>query len=237
MGRKKRKAKRRKKSFERRARRRKAGKPSFFTLSNYSKQLMGATQRYYFKANLHNVNFKGSEFTRCRFKAGHITDTSMRDTIFNGCDFIKVNFRGTSFRNAHFKNCHFFQCNVDGCSMDGASFENTYFSSMSVSDLRKGDIPSSIVNNAYPQLNITDEFNRALLEFGNMPKIQRYNVLLSNKSKINNWGLSILLGEFSEQKIELFIKLIIKKYSTNKRLFITLDSFRQDLLRYRPDML
>lgn len=235
-GRKKQQATRKRKSMQRRMLRRKAGKPVYFSLSNYSKQLHGTKERYYQKPNLHNVNFRKSEFYNCRFKGGHITNSSMREVVFTGCDFIKINFRETSFRNAKFINCYFFQCNLKDSNFANATFKNTYFVSTSVKNAKNILINQSYILNQYPDMVISDRLSDSIKYLDSFTKIKKYGVLSTDKHKVNKWTLSILLKEFSENKILLFLDKISRNTSKRQKKMITLNNFREDLIKYAPNM-
>lgn len=236
-GRKKQRAIRKRKSKERRMQRRKVAKPIYFSLSNYNKQLHGANERYYYKPNLHNVNFKKSRFYNCRFKSGHITDSSMKEVIFIGCDFIKVNFKETSFRNAKFINCFFFQCNLKDSNFSNTTFENTYFVSTSLKNAKNYQIEEPYILNQYPNMSINSQLADLINYLNNFTKIKKYGVLSTDKHKVNKWALSILLNEFSEKKIILFLNKVSKNSLEKQKKFITLNSFREDLIKYAPNVL
>lgn len=236
-GKRKQKARRRLKSRERRKRKMKMGKPVYFSLSNYSKQLNGATNRYYWKANLHKVNFRKSEFANCRFKAGHVTGSSMREATFIGCDFIKVNLRGTSFKNANFINCFFFQCDFTDCNFFGATFTNTYFVSSSLKNAKSLCLKDNAIINHYPKLIIGDDLQKVVQQLYESSKLNKYGVLLTDKGTINKWVLAILMKEFSERKILRFLNKVSNNPSNKQKRFITVNSFREDLKKYAPDMI
>lgn len=235
-GRKKQRARRKMKSKLWRDRRRKTGKPVYFSLSNYTKKLHGAYNRYYPKPNLHNVNFRNSDFKNCRFKGGHITSTSMREVNFIGCDFIKVNFKETSFKNATFTNCYFFQCDLKDSNFDSATFINTYFVSSSIKFAKNFSVNESFILRKYPNISLSSQLEESIQLLINFPSIKKFSVLTTDNNKINKWVLSILLNEFSEKKIIHFFKKISNKRSSKQKKFITINSFREDLLRYAPNM-
>ncbi|EKB5511141.1 pentapeptide repeat-containing protein [Listeria monocytogenes] len=234
--RKKQRDRRKMKSKLRRNRRRKSGKPVYFSLSNYSKKLHGAYNRYYPKPNLHNVSFRNSDFKNCRFKSGHITSTSMREVNFIGCDFIKVNFRETNFKNATFTNCYFFQCDLKDSNFDNATFINTYFVSSSIKYAKNFSVNESFILRKYPNISLSNQLVESIQLLINFPSIKKFGVLTTDNEKINKWVLSILLNEFPEKKIIRFFKKISKNSSSKQKKFITLNSFREDLIKYAPNM-
>ena len=67
-GKKKRDAKRRKHLLSKNAIREKMGKPIFFTLTHCSKKLRGISNKYNYKANMHNLCFVGANFYNVKYQ-------------------------------------------------------------------------------------------------------------------------------------------------------------------------
>jgi hypothetical protein len=68
-GKKKRAAKRRNQMKNRNAIKEKIGKPIFFTLTHCSKKLTGVSNKYNYKANMHNLCFVGARFYNVKYQA------------------------------------------------------------------------------------------------------------------------------------------------------------------------
>ena len=104
---KKRDAKRRKNMHTRNSIRIKMGKPIFFTLTHCSKKLKGISNRFNYKANMHNLCFVDASFYNVKYQASIMTDCNYRNANVIGVDFFNCNMRGTSFKNAKLKNVVF----------------------------------------------------------------------------------------------------------------------------------
>lgn len=133
---KKRKAKRRNDMFSRSLIRKKMGKPVFFTLTHCSKKLGGISNKYNYKANMHNLCFADASFYNAKYQASIITDCNYRNADILGVDFFNCNMRGTSFKRAKLKNVVFYNCNLKGTDFSGATFDDVVFICTNMNDTK-----------------------------------------------------------------------------------------------------
>lgn len=208
------------------------GKPVYFSIANNPKKLKGRNSFYYYKVNLHNIIFKGASFKNSRFKAGHMTNCNLRNAKFIGCDFVAMNLKESDFRNAQFINCCFFNCKLDGANFQGSQFKNTYFMSTKLSNTKNLELKDVKIVKSYPNFNLIPYLKYKISYLYEFKKIREYGVLNIDKNTINFWFLNILLQDFSQKELSIFLSEVCQRRQKRQKNYITLYSFTEEMERF-----
>lgn len=115
-------AKRRAKMNNRNSIRKKMGKKVFFTLTHCSKKMSGISNRYNYKANMHNLCFVGARFYNVKYQASIMTGYNFRDAQLIGVDIYNCNLGKSSFKNSTLQNVVFYNCNLNNVDFKDAHF-------------------------------------------------------------------------------------------------------------------
>jgi hypothetical protein len=212
-GKKKRAAKRRNQMKNRNAIKEKMGKPIFFTLTHCSKKLSGVSNKYNYKANMHNLCFVGARFYNVKYQASIMTGCNFRDAHLIGIDFYNCNMRDISFKNTTFENVVFYNCNLKNADFNGAKFSNVVIICTKLSNIKNfnKDVSGLTIIRSYPKLCINEITELNLLKLAENDSIYKAKVLHVNKAKLNNWSLSIVESRCGVEGIEFLAKVLNKK--------------------------
>lgn len=210
---------------ERRKRREKMGKPVFFTLTNCPRKLKGISDRYNYKANMHNLVFKDATFRNVKYQASIITKCNFNGTRLIGIDFFNSNIKGSSFKNAVLKDVVFFNCNLNNVDFKGAQLERVAFISTNIKVAKNLTINDQCkIYTTYPKIHMDEATKHTLLSLSENEGIYRYKALHVNKNKLNLWCLQILLDSYG---IETYQALCVLKEKQSKQRFFTVYSYKQ----------
>ena len=214
---KKRKAKRRNDMFSRSLIRKKMGKSVFFTLTHCSKKLGGISNKYNYKANMHNLCFADARFYNAKYQASIITDCNYRNADILGVDFFNCNMRGTSFKRAKLKNVVFYNCNLKGTDFSGATFDDVVFICTNMNDTKNLNLntPGITVLRTYKALSLGETVITTLLDLGQNKAVFDYRVLHVNKNKLNHWTLGLIYQKYGYDGIENLSSILCKKEDWN----------------------
>ena len=159
------------------------GKPVFFTLTHCSKKLRGISNKYNYKANMHNLCFVGADFYNVKYQSSIITDCNYRGANIRGADFFNCNMRGTSFKNAKFKNVVFYNCNMKNADFSGAVFSNVSFICTNLNGAKNLTLDNSeiMVLRTYKPINLDVSIESSLLKLANNESLFNARVLHVNK--------------------------------------------------------
>lgn len=211
-GKKRRVAKNRAKQERRRTIRIKMGKKIFFTLTHCYKKLVGLSNHYNYKANMHKLIYKDASFTNVRYQASILTQCNFSNAHLTGVDFFNSNLRGTSFKGATLKDVVFFNCNLKD-----ASFENVHFSRVSFictnTTVLKNFVPDEhcTLYTTYPKIEIDKTVEQELLDLSSYGLIYKYKVLHVNRQKLNFWCIQILLDCYGNKTYSALCNLAQSK--------------------------
>lgn len=205
------------KAVRRCANRRKMGKPVFFTITHSHQKYKGFSNRYNYKANLHNVVYKGGRFNNVKFQASIITHCNFRQTFLNGIDFFNANLKNTSFKGAVLKNVIFFNCKFQNTDFTDTTLENVCFICSNLSGANGLNFENSGIKicKSYPVLELPPEIETNLLSAAKNPSIFDSRVLHVNSKRINQWILSLLIDEFGLGRLMQLSRWLNKKADWN----------------------
>ena len=232
MGKKRGKSRQKAKMNARRNRRRKMGKIVRFTLANATKKLRGISNCYAYQSNMHNLIFKGAQFTNVNYRASIITKCNYNNTNLTGIDFIYANLKGTTFKNAHLDNVIFFGVNLAGADFKNALFNNVVFINTNTTKAKNLNISQEGITilSKYPDFILNEDLQFMLFSLIEFNKIYKHRTLHVNKNKINKWFLYLLLQEFSTSELIRGFQALAKR--KDKRHFYTLYSIKKFLYSY-----
>lgn len=206
------------------------GKLVSFSLSNYTKPLKGVSHRYEYKVNVHNCVFSNAKFNTVRYRSGHITHSSFKNTIIKNSDFICVNLKHNTFKGTAFQDCIFFGCNFEGCNFKNSKLNNVYFIQCKFIDTENFcPSDSTYFINKYPLLNISSELQSILHQMSTISKLEKHKILTVTSKKINLWTLSILLRNYTEKDLLVFFRKLL---FSNKTQFFTVNDYIFALQNY-----
>ena len=214
---KKRDAKRRKNMHTRNSIRIKMGKPVFFTLTHCGKKLKGISNRFNYKANMHNLCFVDASFYNVKYQASIMTDCNYRNANVIGVDFFNCNMRGTSFKNAKLKNVVLYNCNLKGTDFSGATFDDVAFICTNTNEAKNiySNTPGIMVLRTYKALNLSEKVKIQLLNLGHNQSVFNARVLHVNQNKLNHWTLGLIHQKYGDNGIEMLSDILCKKEEWN----------------------
>lgn len=212
-GKKKLAAKRKEKMEKRILIRKKMGKPIFFTLTNCHKKLSGISNKYNYKANMHNLCFVKAYFYNVKYQASIMTGCNFRDAHMIGIDFYNCNMRDTSFKNTLLENVIFYNCNLKNVDFLGTRFLNVTFICTNLNIVKnfKIDTDNITILRTYPKIDINISTVSELTDLSNNKTIFNSRVLHVNKNKLNNWTLSLIYSRYGEKGLLYLAKILQKK--------------------------
>lgn len=210
---KKKKSSIRKRMINRNSIRLKMGKPVFFTLTHCSKKLRGISNKYNYKANMHNLCFVGARFYNVKYQASIMTDCNYRNSDFLGVDFFNCNMRGTSFKSAKLKNVVFYNCNLKGADFSEATFDDVIFicTNMNAAINLNPDTPGITILRTYKALVLSEAIKTALLNLSQNKSVFNARVLHVNQNKLNHWTLGLIHQKYGDDGIEKLSNILYKK--------------------------
>lgn len=212
-GKKNRVAKRRKHMITRNSIRVKMGKPVFFTLTHCSKKLSGISNKYNYKANMHNLCFVGSRFYNVKYQASIMTNCNYRDATLVGVDYFNCNMKGTSFKKAKLKNVVFYNCNLKDADFFDPEFDDVTFicTNLRVPKNLALDNPGIRVLCTYRPIVLDESVETRLLKLAYNESIFNAKVLHVNKNKLNQWTLSLIHQKYGVESIGRLSKILCRK--------------------------
>lgn len=193
------------------------GKPIFFTLTHCSKKLHGVSNKYNYKANMHNLCFVNSQFSNVKYQASIMTGCNFRNAHLIGVDFFNCNMRGVSFKNAILKNVVFYNCNLKDAEFIGTNFSDVTFICTNTSVAKNLNTDNLEINilYTYPTINLDEETKNGLLNLANNESIFNAKVLHVNKTKLNYWTINVIQSKCGKQGLELINKILHQKEKWN----------------------
>lgn len=211
IGKKKRVAK--KHMFTRNSIREKMGKPIFFTLTHCNKKMNGISNKYNYKANMHNLCFVGARFNNVKYQTSIMTECNYRDAYINGVDYFNCNMRGTSFKNTRLKNVVFFNCNLKGVDFTGTEFEDVTFICSNLKETKNlnTDNPEIKILRTYRPIILDKLVKGRLLDLAQNESIFAAKVIHVNKNKLNQWTLGLIHEKYGDEGIDMLSKILCKK--------------------------
>lgn len=199
-----------------------------FNLQNSPRKYSGVQNRYYLKANIHNLIYKDAKFVNVKYQASNITVCNFRNSTLYGVDFVGCNLKKTNFSDARLKNVIFMNCNLKGTNFKNCKFENVYFIMTDISECV--EIPEEhCYLNIYPEICIEGNLKEALDKLANIPEAYKYHVLHVKKDKYNLWTIKILKDRYGD-RIGKALKVFCCKPNL-KRLY-TLHSYMMFIEKY-----
>lgn len=186
----------------------KMGKRIFFNLTKCNKKMSGISNRVCYKSNMHGLIYKDAHFQNVRYRASIITKCNFNKAVLNCVDFCNCNLKNTSFKDAVLRNVCFFTCNLSGVDFTNAKFENVFFVCTGV-DKAKGISPDASLKRytTYPQIDIDDHIQAALLQLSDNRKIFESRIIHVSKGKLNMWTIEIITDLYGRNSLEYLIKL------------------------------
>lgn len=169
-----------------------------FNLQNSPKKYTGMRNRYYLKANMHNLIYKDATFMNVKYQASNITFCNFKKAMLCGVDFVGCNLKKTNFSGAKLKNVIFMNCNLMDTQFNGCQFENVYFIATDISKCI-GMPEEYHYLNTYPKILVEGELKEALNRLANVPASYKYHVLHVKKNKYNLWIIKILTDRYGEK--------------------------------------
>lgn len=229
-GKKRLKARRKKKSIQRREVRKEMGKPVFFTLMHCPHVMKGFSNRYNYKATLYKVSYKRARFENVKWQSSNITSCSFSGAHLVGVDFYNSNLKNTSFKNAHLEHVVFFNCNLRNANFSGTTFDHVTFIStnINVADNIVTD-DSCTIYRTYPKLLISPDVETGLLELAQFSKIYLSHVLHVSKHKLNLWTLKLLFDIYGDSTYRALLAISRK---ADKRGFCTVYAYKKHIEKY-----
>lgn len=204
-----RKRKRKKSLKQKRLLKQKAGINVPFNLQNSPRKYPGMQNRYYLKANIHNLIYKDAKFMNVKYQASNITACNFKKATLCGVDFVGCNLKKTNFSDASLKNVIFMNCNLKGTNFKNCKFENVYFIMTDISECV--EMPEEYYYlNTYPEICIEGDLKEALVKLANIPESYKYHVLHVKKDKYNLWTIKILRDRYGD-KIGKALKVFASK--------------------------
>ena len=205
-------------------------KKVFFTLTNCARKLQGISHRYCYKANMHNVIFKGAKFENVRYQSSIITKCNFNEALLTGVDFCNCNLRKSSFKKAKLKDVCFINCNIEGVDFQSAEFENVTFVCVGFEKARNLVIDSGCcIYRTYPRIELDKEIQTQLLRLSEEPLIYEPHVLHVTKNKLNYWSLKILEDIYG---VDAYRALCAIKNRKRVRGFYTISSYKKHIESY-----
>ena len=195
----------------------KMGKPVFFTLTHCSKKLGGTSNKYNYKANMHNLCFVDARFYNVKYQASIMTDCNYRNANILGVDFFNCNMRGTSFKNAKLKNVVIYNCNLKGTDFTGTTFDDVVFICTNMDDIKNLNLntPGITVLRTYKTLELSETVMLTLLNLGKNKSVFNARVLHVNQNKLNHWTLGLIHQKYGYDGIEMLSNILCKKEDWN----------------------
>ncbi|MHC1715057.1 MAG: pentapeptide repeat-containing protein [Acidaminococcaceae bacterium] len=230
-GKKRQVAKHRTEQKNRRGIRIKMGKPLFFTLTHCCKKLMGLTDRYNYKSNLHKLVYKDARFCNARYQSSIITQCNFNNTRLIGIDFFNTNLKGSSFKNAYLKDVVFYNCNLRDVDFRGGNLTNVIFICTNISAAKNLEEISDgfTVYRSYPKFQLEPALESKLLALATYNSISKYNVLHVNKHKLNYWFLQMIKDAYGIEVIEQLADSLT--IAQNRKHLFTVWSYRKLIVK------
>lgn len=200
--------------------RKKTGKKVFFTLTHCSKKMRGISNRYNYKANMHNLCFVGARFYNVKYQASIMTGCNFRDAQLIGVDIYNCNLRKSSFKNSTLRNVVFYNCNLNNVDFKDAHFFNVTFICTKIDNAKNLNINSKgiVVLRTYPKLNMDYDTEKSLLDSADKQSVYDAKVIHVGKGKLNKWNLSIIQSRCGEEGLKL-LGMILQKKEKWERLY------------------
>ncbi len=174
------------------------------------------------------VNWRGSIFSRMKFKT----------VCFRGCDFIGTHFNSCQFENVRFEDCTFVACKFKKCTCEDAVFQNSIIVNTTLPPAAKVD--NGEILKAIPKIPIEYDLYIALESLHDNPTLKKNKLLFLGDKKYNNLNLYLLQKRFGNNLLPTLFLLLngisTRTLTTYKKLEITLRKLKNDgtMLVSRP---
>lgn len=201
-----------------------------FTLTNCHKKIQGIHDKYCYKSNMHGLIFKSAKFVNVRYRASIITNCNFNSTSLIGVDFCNCNLRKTTFNDAHLQNVCFINCDLRDVSFQNAEFKNVIFVCTGIDKAK--NMPEEMsyrIYRTYPNMELSSEIKKLLIELSDNDLIFDPHVLHVNKNKLNLWTLRILNDLYGDDIYRAIYAIKGRKY---KRGFFTIYSYMKHIESY-----
>ncbi|NMA85028.1 MAG: pentapeptide repeat-containing protein [Epulopiscium sp.] len=202
-----------------------------FDLQNSPIKYTGFKNRYFYKANIHNLIYVQAKFENVRYQASNITKCNFKNAKLRGVDFCNSNLKATSFKGATLEDVIFMNCNLKDVDFRKTRFRNVYFI-MTNMDVCKNiilDTNCKILKHYPTGSYINDIGKKALYNLGKDKEIYKYHVLHVMPNKVNMWVLGILFNEYGDGVNRALSALDKRK---QKRYFYTIASYMRFIESY-----
>lgn len=204
------------------------GKLVPFNLQNSPRKYAGFKNKYCYKTNIHNLIYKDGYFENVKFQASNITECNFKNCTMIGIDFVGCNLKGTNFAGATLEDVIFMNCKLGKAKFSNCKFKNVYFVMTDIGNCI--GLPDNYEYlNRYPQFNVSEELQEAIIRLSNIEESYRYHVLHVNKRKSNMWLIKILLDRYGTETGKAL--LTFSKREGLKRLY-TLHSYAKFIEKY-----
>ena len=197
--------------------RKKMGKRVFFTLTHCSKKLEGISNKYNYKANIHNLCFVGASFYNVKYQSSIMTNCNYRDSNILGVDYFNCNMRSSSFKNVRMTNVVFYNCNLKGVDFSNAIFKNVTFICTNLNETKNLNIYDKEIRilHTYNPIKLDESIEKRLLDLAHNKSIYEARVLHVNKNKLNHWNLGLICQDYGIEAIDLLSVILNKKEDWN----------------------
>ena len=231
-GKKTRKAKLAAKAKQRKAIRKKMGKPIYLTLICCPRPIHRLINKFIYKATIHRTSYKQAIIQNVRWQASSLTYCTFSDSHCVGVDFLNSNLKNTSFKNAILEDVVFFNCNLKDANFTGVKFRRVVFITTNTTvakNLVLNENEKCYVYRMYPKLQLDSRTEHFLLQLSSIPALYNYGILFVNKNKLNKWILQFFIDIYGYDSLKALVAL---KGKRNKRFLYSIHSYMLHIERY-----
>lgn len=209
----------------------KLGKPVPFNRQNSPKKYRGFYDKYFYKANIHNIIYKGATFSNVRFQASNLTNCNFRGASLKGVDFCNCNLKGNDFRNSNLEGTIFFNCNLKKCSFDNAKLNNVTFIATNTKVAKDLHIGAGCRElKSYPKVKLDATLSENIYNLTKFEDLLKPCTIHVTENKINLWMIELLLANTSQEDLSRCFYALAKR--RNKKNFYTIYSYQKFIDSY-----